>query len=174
MTLSVPVKPHIKEFFQSAEMFGPEPIEIRRNSRLGELVAAVFSQYPLRAEDLEDLEAVELLVPDRLNLKLKFELQTRLVTDGKLLQFGKVLETFFELYSIAFVKGRMDVYPTMNGAADRFVKVHQISDEHYSADAIRKMVQRSRSASDPFFTKLSVSEKRNVVQLSANPVQKAA
>ena len=174
MTLSVPVKPHIKEFFQSAEMFGPEPIQIRRNSRLGELIAAVFSQYPLRGEDLDDLEAVEILEPTHLHLKLTFEVQPRLITDGKLLQFGKVLETFFEMYSIAFVKGRMDVYPTMNGAADRFVKVHQISDEHYSADAVRKMVQRSRSASDPFFTKLSVNEKRNVVQLSTKPVQVAA
>ena len=174
MTLAIPVKPHIKEFFQSAELFGAEPIEVRRNSRLGELIAATFSQYPLRAEDLENLEAVDILEPTHLHLKLTFELQTRLLTDEKLLQFGKVLETIFEVYAIAFVKGRMDVFPTMNGAATRFVELHQISDEHYSADAVRKMAQRSRAASDPFFSKLSVNEKRNVVQFRPNPVQKAA
>lgn len=174
MFLQVPVKPHVKEFFTSAQMLGPEPIEIRRNSRVGELIAAVFSQYPLRAEDLEDLEAVDVVDPARLNLKLTFEVKTQLLTDGKLLQFGKVLETMFEMYSIAFVKGRMDVYPSANGAADRFVKVHAISDEHYSADAVRKMVSRAKSAKDPFFAKASASQKTNLVQFGAKPVQVAA
>lgn len=174
MLLSVPVKPHVKEFFTSAQMLGQEPIEIRRNSRIGELIAAVFSQYPLRCEDLDDLEAVDLMVPSNLNLKLTFDVKSQLITDGKLLQFGKVLETMFEMYSIAFVKGRMDVYPSANGAADRFVKVHSISDEHYSADAVRKMVARSKSAKDPFFNKSSVSQKTNLVQFPAKPVQVAA
>jgi hypothetical protein len=162
MTFAVPVKPYIKEFFQNSDVFGPEPINVRRNSRLGEVIAAVFSHYPLQEVDLEELAPTEILKPDQLHLTLSFPIETRLLTDSRLLQLGKVLEVIFEFYAIAYVKGRMDVFPSLNGAAERFTQKHQISVDTYTADAVRKLVGRSSGKSDPFFNKLSVREKQNL------------
>ncbi|GAB3892320.1 hypothetical protein GCM10028803_05020 [Larkinella knui] len=166
MILIIPVKPHVKEFYQSSHVLGSEAIDVRRNSRLGELVAAVFSFYPLQEVDQEDLAVVDFLNPDRLHLKLKFPLRPCLVTDDRLLQLGKLLEVLFEFYAIGWCKGRMDIFPSMNGAAVRFTDRHQISEEHYTADAVRKLVTRSTHENDTVYTKLSVNEKRNVASFA--------
>ncbi|MGA0558304.1 hypothetical protein ACO2Q8_16715 [Larkinella sp. VNQ87] len=160
MTLSIPVKPHIKQFFQSSYVLGKEAIEVRRNSRLGELVAAVFCTYPLQEVDLEDLTPVPILDPESLHLKLKFDLRPSLVTDQRLLQVGRLLEVLFEFYAIGWCKGRMDIFPSLNGSAVRFTDKHKINPDHYSADAVRKLVARSARATDPMYDKLSVGEKR--------------
>ncbi|WP_138993946.1 hypothetical protein [Larkinella sp. C7] len=162
MTFAVPVKPYIKEFFQNSDVFGPEPIMVRRNSRLGEIMAAVFSHYPLQDIDLEELAPTDVLDPAKLHFALSFPIQPCLLTDSRLNQLGKVLEVIFEFYAIAFVKGRMDVFPSLNGAAERFTEKHQINVESYTPDAVRKLVDRSRSKVDPFYTKLSVREKTNL------------
>ncbi|RAJ94222.1 hypothetical protein LX87_04107 [Larkinella arboricola] len=166
MTFAVPVKPYIKEFFQNSDVFGPEPINVRRNSRLGEIIAAIFSSYPLQDVDLEELAPTEILNPDYLNFTLSFPIEHRLLTDAKLTQLGKVLEVIFEFYAIAFVKGRMDVFPSLNGAAERFTHKHQISVETYTSDAVRKLVGRSQVKNDVFFNKLSVREKSNLSKVA--------
>ncbi|GAB3255977.1 hypothetical protein GCM10027347_17500 [Larkinella harenae] len=167
MILVIPVKSHVKEFFQSSHVFGKEAIEVRRNSRLGELVAAVFCTYQLQEIDQEDLAPVDFLDPDRLHLRLKFPLRPCLVTDDRLLQLGRLLEVLFEFYSIGWCKGRMDIYPSLNGAAERFTDKYQISPDHYTSDAVRKLVARSSKDADAFFDKLSVSEKRAVIATGA-------
>ncbi|RAJ92230.1 hypothetical protein LX87_05198 [Larkinella arboricola] len=166
MILIIPVKPHVKEFYQSSHVLGSEAISVRRNSRLGEMVAAVFCAYPLQDVDQEDLAPVDFLDPDRLHLQLTFPVRECLVTDDRLLQLGKLLEVIFEFYAIGWCKGRMDIYPSLNGAAERFSDKHQLSEEHYSPDAVRKLVGRATKAADTVYNKLSVRDKKNVASFA--------
>ena len=167
MILIVPVKPHIKEFFQCSEVLGKEPIVTRRNSRLGEMVAAVFCAYPLADVDLDELAPVELLDPDRLHLHLSFPINPKLITDTRLKQLGIMLEVIFEFYAIAFCRGRMDIFKSLNGAAERFSEVFQLSTDNYTPDAVRKMVSRSQSETETVYAKLRLSQKQQVQNLSS-------
>ncbi|PMD97693.1 hypothetical protein BWI97_08775 [Siphonobacter sp. BAB-5405] len=164
MLLPVPVKAHVKEFFQSSQVLGKEPIEIRRNHRLGQIICAVFCSYPLIEDDREeeDLEPIYLLDPDYLNLVLKFKINPALITDDRLMVLGQMLEVVYEFYAIAFVNGRMSIFPSLNGAAEWFTKTHNLKLNSYSSDAVRKLVDRTKTKRLPIHDKLSVVDKNNV------------
>lgn len=167
MILIVPVKRHVKQFFQSSHVLGAESIDVRRNSRIGETVAAVFCAYPLQDGDMGELAPTDLLDPDKLHFNLLFPLNSSLVNDARLIQLGKMLEVIFEFYAIGFCRGRQDIFNSLNGAAERFVDKHQISVDDYSADAVRKLVDRATRKNDNLFNRLSLKEKREVSNLSA-------
>ncbi|MDR6195191.1 hypothetical protein [Siphonobacter sp. SORGH_AS_0500] len=167
MLISVPVRPHIKQYFQSEAAAGSEPIEVRRNSRIGQIFTAIFAVYPLHDVDMESLEPNELLDARKLHLFLTFDVNPQLITDARLSQLGQVLEVLFETSAIAFCKGRMDVFNSANGAAERFCQVHKITPaENYTPDAVRKLVSRSTPKSSTIREKLSVTEKRQIATYS--------
>ncbi|WP_307143062.1 hypothetical protein [Siphonobacter sp. SORGH_AS_1065] len=113
------------------------------------------------------LEPIEILDPRKLYFYLTFDVNPQLITDTRLAQFGHVLEVMFETAAIAFCKGRMDVFASANGAAERFCQIHKITpQENYTPDAVRKLVSRSTPKTSTVREKLSVSEKRQVDALS--------
>ena len=169
MLIVVPVKPHIKQYFQSEMQNGSEPIKVRRNDRIGQIVTTVFSAYPLNEVDLEfeDLEPNTLLDPRQLYLFLTFEVNPQLVTDTRLAQLGNILELVFEMSAIAFCRGRMDILNSANGAAERFCQIHKITPaDNYTPDAVRKLVARSTPKASSIHEKLSVQEKRQIAAYS--------
>ena len=152
MQFEIPIKPHVKTYLTHPDVFGPEAIQVRKNSYLGRVIIGLLSQYPLDDCDWgEGFKPLPILTGVTLTVACSFPLRTELVTDDNLIRLGHILEDYFENGLISFVKGRMDRLPSLQGSVKRFYEIFQINPEHYDYDAAFKLVRRHqlRSLSTP-------------------------
>ncbi len=144
-TLEIPVKPHVLAFLRHGNNLGPDEIlTVRKDHWLGELLTSVFSFHPLSDDELgvEYLPAVAAKYP-ALKLRPSFRLNLQLITDRHLAKIGCSLEVVFKTSLIYYVRGRMSVIGSLQGAVKKFYEEYEINPLDYDYDSAYKVVQRS-------------------------------
>lgn len=158
MQISIPITPHIKPVL--LHVFGPEPVQARKNSRLGRLLAGFLAQYPYLLSrfdedpasdaptrtELADDELADLLIlrGDELRVDVSFGLRLEYLTDENLTRLGNWLEDLFEIYLMAFGEGRQRVMPSEQGAVKDFYQKFNIDTRLYDLDSAFKIPLRQR------------------------------
>jgi len=145
-TLAIPVKPHVLQFLSHCDNLDLEKntLNIRKDHWVGDLLTSVFSFHPLNDDELR----VDYLPESASNyptLKVKptFNINLQLVTDRHLAKVGASLEIMFKHALIYYVRGRLSVIGSVQGAVKEFYKVYNINPNDYDYDSAFKVVQRS-------------------------------
>ena len=153
MQINIPVKPHVKAFFLSAQMLGPkdesqaaEPVQVRRDSHLGHLLSGFLGLYPVEPVTVPALTLGERMTT--LTIEPTFAVNVAFLTDENLSHIGQVLEYQFKFALIAFTQGAMSIHPSEQGGVKRFYLRYGLSEEQYDFEAAFKIVQRFRARGD--------------------------
>ncbi len=122
MMLDINVKPHVKKWLESQQMFGNEVIEVRRNTPfIGRLIWGTLSKYPIQKIDLKTTERTE-LPKDVVRLDILFNVDLSRADDGVIHNIGEALNELFDCYMFAYCMGRMNIMPNLNGSVKMFYK----------------------------------------------------
>jgi hypothetical protein len=145
MKFSVPVKPHVKDFFgKNPNILGKDG-EVRKNSHIGLWIITVFAHPPAKNPlDYAFLEVDEdeAFPEESLTFKLTFDIPLAFITDARLILLGKILDNMTEYYGVAWLRGRLSVFPSENAASVEFMREHHINDGHVTPDSFRMAHRR--------------------------------
>lgn len=145
MKFTVPVKPHVRDFFgKNPDILGKD-CEVRKNSLIGLWIIATFAHPPSKnREDYMFLEVDENeeFPTESLSFRLTFEIPKAYMTDARLLLLGKLLDNMTEFYGVGWIRGRLSVFPSENAASVEFMKEHRINDGHITASSFRMAHRR--------------------------------
>lgn len=150
-TLEIPVKSHVLQFLLHYDNLGLlEENSIRKDHWIGELLTSIFSFHPLSDDELgvDYLPPIVLKYPT-LKVKPSFKVNTSLVTDRHLAKVGSNLEVMFKNALIFYVRGRITVIGSVQGAVKKFYEEYGISPLEYDYDSAYKIVQRSYAEPTP-------------------------
>lgn len=148
-TLDIPVKPHVLQFLNhvdNLDLKGGEIMNVRKDHWIGELITSVFSFHPLNDDELgvDYLPASAFKYP-ALRVRPTFKVNLQLVTDRHLAKVGSSLEVMFKNSLIFYVRGRLTVIGSVQGAVKKFYEEYAISTLDYDYESAYKIVQRSFS-----------------------------
>lgn len=146
-TLEIPVKPHVLQFLIHQDNLGlQDTMPVRKDHWIGELLTSVFSFHPLNDDELgvDYLPAIASKYPV-LKVRPSFKVNLQLVTDRHLAKVGASLEVMFKHALIYYVRGRLTVIGSVQGAVKKFYEEYEISSLDYDFDSAFKVVQRSFS-----------------------------
>ena len=146
MQLEIPVKPHVKTFLEHPLNLGKGVADIRSDHWLGELLLCVLSFHPLDRDDL-GVDYLPKLTARHASIVINptFKLNYEMLTDRHLMRIGLGLEAWFKNSLICYVRGRMSLMQSEQGAVKAFYREYGLSDEEYDFDAAYKVSQRSRA-----------------------------
>lgn len=139
--ISIPVKRHVLQFFESE--FGPQPMYIHQNQFLGSTLKLVLTKQPYR------INRPKLVLPAKRQVQMQVQLPKALkhyiVEEQGLQELGKWMEKFFLQQLISFVKGAAAYGQPEYNALVKFFAHYNLDADSYDIESARKAMRDYRA-----------------------------
>lgn len=139
MLISIPVKPHIKQFV--IKLYGPEPVHATARNRFGKLMFLSAEYYHQRSKRVQATPLQDGFTI--LQVELPKELKHAKFPDYKLYLLADVLERDFREAYMYHASGCLNPQPSEWLAAEQFLELYNIDPELMDQDTLRQIWRRN-------------------------------